>query len=385
MAKTKKHRGIQKLGPRKYKVRVRGVDPRTGQMKEVKRIVETDLRGAQRVREELYAEIKTGIEEEQKERVTVATYARSWLEARLPRIKIGTAQHYATVLDLHILPAFGEIYFDSLMRLDIDKWISGQAERYQPESINGQLRVLKSLCRDAVEDLGIKNPTARVRALPKRDVEGDKCALTAKELRSLFDAVQNFAEKEYPLLVTLAFTGMRWGEATALKWSDIDKEEEIIRVFRAHRFGVVSTPKANKPRIYPLVPELVKVLQEHQSRLATENHPGLSEDWIFATRSKKDSNKPSLRTPSSWQKSLPKWLAAAGISKHITPHSFRRTNVDLLRQAKVDAVIARSLVGHATESMREHYSSVSHEEKREAISRVIELVGLSDQDGKSGT
>jgi hypothetical protein len=45
----------------------------------------------------------------------------------------------------------------------------------------------------------------------------------------------------------------------------------------------------------------------------------------------------------------------------------------MLRLAKVDAVVARSLVGHATASMTDRYSTVATAEQREATAKVVDL------------
>jgi integrase len=124
-----------------------------------------------------------------------------------------------------------------------------------------------------------------------------------------------------------------------------------------------------------------EIFQEHWNRLRIEKHPGLEQGLVFATRSSEDPDVAALRFPSSWQKCLPKWLEAAGIAKHITPHSFRRTNVDALRWAKVEPVVARSLVGHATPSMTETYSTVVDDEKRDAVARVADLMGVGASGG----
>jgi hypothetical protein len=52
----------------------------------------------------------------------------------------------------------------------------------------------------------------------------------------------------------------------------------------------------------------------------------------------------------------------------------RRTANDLLRRAAVDSTAAKSIIGHTTDRMREHYSSVTAEEARGIGSRLIGLV-----------
>jgi integrase len=77
-------------------------------------------------------------------------------------------------------------------------------------------------------------------------------------------------------------------------------------------------------------------------------------------------------------------LKAAGIEGRFTVHGLRRTFVDLSRRAGIDPVTSKSLTGHVTEKMREHYSSVDLEEKRTAVGKVVRLVvnrGGGDRSG----
>jgi integrase len=60
-------------------------------------------------------------------------------------------------------------------------------------------------------------------------------------------------------------------------------------------------------------------------------------------------------------------LKTAGITERFTPHGLRRTFNDMLRQAHVDPVISNALIGHLTDEMREHYSTVRLDEKRAAV------------------
>jgi integrase len=62
------------------------------------------------------------------------------------------------------------------------------------------------------------------------------------------------------------------------------------------------------------------------------------------------------------------------VALRLTSHGLRRTVTDLLRQAGVDPVVAKSLVGHTTDRMREHYSFVRPAEVRDAADRVAGLV-----------
>ena len=52
----------------------------------------------------------------------------------------------------------------------------------------------------------------------------------------------------------------------------------------------------------------------------------------------------------------------------------RRTFNDLMRAAQVEAIVTRSISGHLTERMQDHYSTVSGAEQRASIAKVIDLM-----------
>jgi hypothetical protein len=52
----------------------------------------------------------------------------------------------------------------------------------------------------------------------------------------------------------------------------------------------------------------------------------------------------------------------------------RRTFNDVARVAKVESLVTKSISGHLTDRMKDHYSTVSPGEQRESIGRVLRLV-----------
>jgi hypothetical protein len=96
--------------------------------------------------------------------------------------------------------------------------------------------------------------------------------------------------------------------------------------------------------------------------------------------------------------------AMLGWTKKITPRAMRRTFQDLARAAEVRDIVTRSVSGHSTEAMQRHYSTVSCQEQKAGLARVISLakfrevaaietsptaqkeaVGMSGSDGGSAT
>lgn len=66
-------------------------------------------------------------------------------------------------------------------------------------------------------------------------------------------------------------------------------------------------------------------------------------------------------------------------TQRLTVHGLRRTFNDPARRAGADGIAIRSLAGHVTEKMREHYSTTALDEKRAAVANVLRLVPMGDR------
>ncbi len=67
-----------------------------------------------------------------------------------------------------------------------------------------------------------------------------------------------------------------------------------------------------------------------------------------------------------------------GLRKHISPRAMRRTFQDLARAAEVKDIVTRSISGHATEEMQQHYSTVNPDEMRSGLAKVISHGGFRE-------
>jgi integrase/recombinase XerD len=142
-----------------------------------------------------------------------------------------------------------------------------------------------------------------------------------------------------------------------------------LRIKRSHVRGIIrNTTKTGKRRVVPFPAELAKVLRDHRHRLAEAQHPGLQQGWVFANGAGKPRDNGALHTHNTAV------LKHAGITKRVTIHGLRRTATDLLRRAAVDPVTAKAIIGHTTDRMREHYSTVGTDEARAIGASLVSLV-----------
>ena len=84
-----------------------------------------------------------------------------------------------------------------------------------------------------------------------------------------------------------------------------------------------------------------------------------------------------FRSPSVLNKPLEEVGLELGLKKKITQRVLRRTFNDLARAAPVNDLVTRSISGHQTEKMQQHYSTVTGGKQRDALAKVISLFAAS--------
>lgn len=379
--KPTKYPGIQKTSTG-YCVRVRALDPRTGRLKGVRRLYE-GITLEEAIAKQIALRDELQISAQRPEQVRVGDFAKLWLDTKTPTIDLVTAKRYAYVLEDHILPKLGKLFIDTVRPLDIQKWINQKVRAgYRAVTVRCWFGVLRTMMRDAVSQLDLpRDPTQRI-TLPPPEEREDVNALTPEQLATFLEQARVHYPGQYAFLALLACTGLRFCHASALMWSDWDEDAGVIRVRRKQVNGKVGPVSRKKrvPKEIPVEPELKEILEAHRKRMVEEQVPGLAEGWMFPSEAGK------LKERSSHRKALRACAIAAGVEGRFSGHGLRRTFNDLARRASVDPVITRSMTGHVTEQMREHYSTVRIDEKRAAVAKVIRLVkgGATDPSGPFG-
>lgn len=371
--------GVELAGDGVYRIRGKTKDPKTGKSRELDRVIEASSAAkAAEQRADLLAKLIGA--EATGQRVRLSTFLDIWIARKKSQVAPSTLDRYARTLQQHVLPALGDHYVDALTHSDIAKWRDDQTD--QASSVNSRLRVLKTAVADAVVEYELgRDPSARVSALREAsggdgEPDDDGALLTPEELDAFLSKARELSPTWHPLLATLAYTAMRVGEGTALRWEDIDEGEALVRVRRAQWRGRIGPTKTKRRRSVPLVEPLAAILREHRRWLVATQHPGLASGWVFPAakvrKPRADGSWPPVST-SSLRKPLRAVLKAVELEGRITTHGLRRTWNNILRQVTAGEVV-RAITGHATERMTEHYSHVHQNEKAQAATRALSLV-----------
>ncbi len=165
-------------------------------------------------------------------------------------------------------------------------------------------------------------------------------------------------------------TGMRMGEALALKWTDVDFEKSVIHVTKnlviiknrektgpKQRIVIQNTPKTNKSR------RDIPINKEALSALAIlQRLKGTSDGGYVIHTSTGDA-----MLPRSFQQSLDLLCKAAGIRK-IGVHTLRHTYATRLYEKGIDVKIISELLGHSSVDITyKIYIHIFEQTKRSAV------------------
>lgn len=185
------------------------------------------------------AKVRSGAHVPQGRDQTVATYLESWLELYIrPHREPKTVSYYEGMIKHHLVPTIGRIPLRKLTAQEFQKVLNNKSKpipkdgvdvlhKLSAETIRGIRATLRSaLSRAEVDGLVAENIAQRV-VTPRTESKVAQF-LNPDQAAALIGAL-----KEHPLegVVTLALlTGLRVGEATGLRWEDVDFSSTAIKV-----------------------------------------------------------------------------------------------------------------------------------------------------------
>ena len=263
-------------------------------------------------------------------------YSKLYLEFKKHELKFSTFDKYSNIIRDRINPIFGELNIIDIKPSTVKKWL------YSLDDIGSKskriyLSVLSGIMQEALYDEVIERNPVKVVRLPKLDTPRIK-PFSADEVKKIMFLTTN---DNYRFYLTIAFyTGMRSGEIIALKKTDINFQDNIIRVQRTRsRFGE-STPKTKYSiRDVPIIKLLFSYIKELYNLHDNE--------YLFVTQY----NKP-YKTTNVFQEQFWKPTLRELNIDYRRPYNCRHTYAtNMLYNNLVTPVQLAQLLGHANTQM----------------------------------
>jgi len=158
--------------------------------------------------------------------VSLQDWTDRWWKS-VSHLKPTTTEAYESLLRLHILPRFGDVALGQIEPADVREWV---AERHATGLSASRTRqaynLLAQILQSAVESGYLAETPCVGVSLPTKERQ-EMRLLTAAEVRKVADATRD----PYAVLVyVLAYGGLRWGEAAALRRERCDLLRSRLQV-----------------------------------------------------------------------------------------------------------------------------------------------------------
>ncbi len=302
---------------------------------------------AEAARKRIEAEVAAGTYG--RETLTFAVFYERWIKTKKKSLKPGSWVSYEHTFRLHILPTFGETLLGDITSMDVQTWIDELAEKklggkkqsektITPATVARCFRYFRACMKQAEAwSLIDRAPTLKIN-LPRND-NGELDFLEPADILKLLDAAR---DPERSLFAVLAMSGLRLGEALALRWRDVNFEMRAIIVERSWSYhGGFGKPKTETSRrAVGLLDALADLLRDfyHDQGSPTPD------DLLFTD----DGVKPL--DPANVRKRFLKALEDAGL-KHVTMHSLRHSYASTMLGYGASVKALQRALGHASAAM----------------------------------
>ena len=163
--------------------------------------------------------------------ITVQKVYAEWLNAIVNRIKESTYANYKMKFEKHILPVFGDTCCTSINSAKINAFINDKMSIGLSASyVRDLITVFKALLTYAQEEYGFKLLLKNV-SLPKAEKKKPH-KIEDRQQKKLVRYVKNHMDLTGLCVLLSLFMGLRIGEISGLKWSDIDIAHKTLYVNR---------------------------------------------------------------------------------------------------------------------------------------------------------
>lgn len=331
--------------------------------------------------------------------VTVAAWCDEWCRTTLEASsrKPTTKSLMRSLIRSHVTTAkIGSVPLAKLRPSHFDAWllelrrktktVDGVAVRSLSESTIARVfRVLSVVLEGAVRDGELAaNPARKVERVSAERSEAR--VLSAVEVGAILRAAKDMdadprgrRSHNYALFATIAATGIRKGEALALRWSDVDFDAGTIAVRGTlSRVGgalIVTTPKTTKSRrVLAPAEGVMRLLKSHRvSQLEDRLHAG--DRWhdsghVFTT----GTGEP--RDPRGVLRSIVAAARRAGIAD-VDVHTLRHSAATAMLEQGTHLKAVSELLGHAgTQITADTYAHLTAPTARKALDGLSAAIGI---------
>ena len=311
--------------------------------------------------------------------LTVRELCELWkTEKKRSGAETSTTDNYGSIVDHHILPAFGDKAINELDAATIQntlyaKTVDGRVDGkggLSGATVNLMHAIMTMVFNFAVEQGYLEQSPMRVKKVKKIKGRKRQIRVMADDtVTKLLDGTEDARIKA--LFGFMLATGVRRGEALGLKWSEVNTDQQEVWIRqglkkdKAKKAVLGRLKRDNTERTIPLHPDDFAAIMEWKETQDEEKQL-LGKDYndhgfVFANA---DGTRIYPDMVNAW---LEKALARLALPRY-TPHELRHTFASRMIRAGAHPKVLQELLGHSTIKMTmDTYGHLFPGMKREAV------------------
>ncbi|MCW2510916.1 MAG: Phage integrase [Modestobacter sp.] len=267
---------------------------------------------------------------------TVGQYADDYLVR--DDLRQSTRSLYAGLWKHHLADRWADVAVGDVTSADVRAWHTAAAKSTGPTALAQSYRLLRSLLNVAVNDEVLASNPCHLRNAGTPRATRPSRSLTVTEVQALAAAVP----RRYSTLIeVLAFGGLRFGEATALRRCDV-LDDGRLRVERSVRYvngrWLVGEPKtAAGRRTVSLPARVADSLVHHLAEFVPEAHDAI----VFGTSSG------AFLSGANFGQTFRRAVTKCGLPS-VRPHELRHTGATLAAATGATTKELMRRMGHSS-------------------------------------
>lgn len=320
---------------------------------------------------------------------TFKQVADDWIKQYANDVKVSSVRAREKAIH-HAIERFNTKPIQTIKKLDYQRFVDDMSAQYSKNYVDSivastnmifkyayEMRLIKALPSES-----IKRPKKKVSVEELEDIEIHKKFLEKDELFQFLEVAKyhHSPQNSFEVFTTLAYTGMRAGELLALKWSDIDFENNTISITKTYynpnnnkKHYQILTPKTESSiGKISVDPHVIQLLKDYKVNVQDtwKNELYVDNNFVFT-----DVNGYPLviKKLSTWIQAIMKKTDIT--NKHISTHSFRHTHCALLIEAGVHIKEIQERLRHKDiNTTMNIYAKITNSYKKDASQKFSQLM-----------
>lgn len=302
-----------------------------------------------------------------------------WIADKKPYVKCSSLEAYKLMIRIHLLPTFGDLEIEQIDSELVTRYALSQLDnKLSLKRVQDILITLKTILRCAY----IKGVINQSKIIEVRYPKSYQDNFTKQKIETFNDSdytkLINYCKEHLNSrnlgLLIVAYSGMRIGEICALKWEDVDIENEVIEINKTLQrvyldeddeerkdkntsIIIQSAKTVNSNRCIPIINDLLKILKPLKK--------------IYNSNSYILTNEEKPTEPRTYRQYYKQLLEKLNI-KYLKFHGLRHSFATRCINKGIDVKTVGDILGHSkVEITMNLYVHPTNDTKKQAIQKAF--------------